>query len=328
MPTRIPTGVTFPAGGSAGRGAATDFANRYNAFLQQQNAPAAPIAPGGGTSAPSLPDYSQIEDIIQSINATNQQAQTNALNQRIPGGPALEQQSSQYIQNLFGDANDPNRRYGELDVPAASAAVASGTVGSPFAGITGLQLTENERIRRGQLAEGNLSAALGRNPAAPIADTQQMYQSLQQQMYQAEQNRLARDLQERIANAQMANAALRQRNADRSSRYGPSLPTDYDRTGGGAASGGGHKPKIPPGPTPPVPPTPRPGPGMLPNIGELDNWYDLTPQQQAEFNAAFGQNPYFGMPDYMNPYSGDDAPLPPLPNLTYDPDVEDFYNYT
>lgn len=326
MPTRIPTGVTFPAGGSAGRGAATDFANRYNAFLQQQNAPATPIAPGGGTNAPSLPDYSQIEDIIQSINATNQQAQTNALNQRIPGGPALEQQSSQYIQNLFGDANDPNRRYGELDVPAASAAVASGTVGSPFAGITGLQLTENERIRRGQLAEGNLSAALGRNPAAPIADTQQMYQSLQQQMYQAEQNRLARDLQERIANAQMANAALRQRNADRSSRYGPSLPTDYNQSGAAKPPpSGGHKPNIPPGPPNRQGPLPTSG---VPNIGGLDNWYDLTPQEQAAFNAAFGQNPYFGMPDYQNPYSGDELPLPPPPNLTYDPDVEDFYNYT
>jgi hypothetical protein len=194
--------------------------------------------------------------------------------------------------------------------------------------MTGLQLTENERIRRGQLAQGNLTAALGRNPAAPIADPQQMFQSLQQQMFQAEQNKLARDLQERIVNAQMANAALRQRSGGGGGRFGPSLPTDYNRPTGGTTSGGGYKPSIPPGPPRPPSPGPSPGPSGIPNIGELDNWYDLTPEQQAAFNESFSQNPYFGMPDYENPYSGDERPLPPLPNLAYNADVEDFYNYT
>jgi hypothetical protein len=285
--------------------------------------PAAPTA-SGSAGTPSLPDYSQIENIIQQINATNQQAQTSALNQRIPGGPALEQQSSQYIQNLFGDANDPNRRYGELDVPAASSAVASGTVGSPFAGMTGLQLTENERIRRGQLAQGNLTAALGRNPAAPIADPQQMFQSLQQQMFQAEQNKLARDLQERIVNAQMANAALRQRGGGGGGgggRFGPSLPTDYGRAGVTTPSASGFSANIPgsPSTTARLPTDLTVG---LPNIGNLDNWSDLTVGQQTGFNEAFGQNPYFGVPDYQNPYSGDAGPSGPV-------DLEDFlYNYT
>lgn len=282
---------------------------------------ATPIAPGA-TETPELPDYGQIEDIIQQINATNQAAQTSALNQRIPGGPALEQQSSQYIQNLFSDANDPNRRYGELDVPAASAAVSSGTVGSPFAGVTGLKLTENERIRRGQIAQGNLSAALGRNPAAPIADPQGMFQSLQQQMFQAEQNRLARDLQERIANAQMANAALRQRNArdGGGGRYGPSLPTDYGRPGVGTPSAAGFRANIPGAPSPSG--TLPSGPRGIPNIGGLENWADLTPEQQTGFNTGFSQNPYFGVPDYENPFSGDTAPSGPV-------DLEDFlYNYT
>jgi hypothetical protein len=62
----------------------------------------------------------------------------------------------------------------------------------------------------------------------------------------------------------------------------------------------------------------------VPNIGNLDNWADLTVGQRTGFNEAFSQNPYFGVPDYQNPYSGDVAPANNGPV-----DLEDFlYNYT
>jgi hypothetical protein len=150
-----------------------------------------------------------------------------------------------------------------------------------------------------------------------------MFQSLQQQMFQAEQNKLARDLQERIVNAQMANAALRQRGGGGGGgggRFGPSLPTDYGRAGATSPSASGFSANIPGA-------SGRQGPlptSSIPNIGNLDNWMDLTPTQQTGFNAAFSQNPYFGVPDYQNPYSGDVAPANNGPV-----DLEDFlYNYT
>lgn len=314
--------------GQAGIGSANAFGRRYQDWLDAKNQPAAPtVAPGAGTNAPSLPDYGNIEQIIQQINATNQEAQTAALNSRIPMAPELQQQSSQNIAALL----NPPTVFGELDVPAAAAGIASGTYGSPFAGMTGIRLTENERIRRMGLGEQMLTGALARNPAAPIADPQSLVHLLQQQQYGAEQAAQERALRERIANAQMANAALqRMRGGGYSSGgggggSGPRLPTDYNRPN----SGGGTRPTIPPS-TPPRPGVPDEF--GVPNIGNLDNWYDLTMDQQRAFNQAFGQNPYFGLPDWQNPYSGDiepAAPLPPLPNLVnYNADVEDFYNYT
>ena len=282
-----------------------------------------PVVPG--SNAPTLPDYGNIEDIIGQINATNQQAQTSALNNRIPMASELQQQSSQNIAALL----NPPTQFGELDVPAASAGVASGTVGSPFAGMTGIRLTENERLRRMGLGEQFLSGALARNPIAPIADPQSLLHLLQQQQFGAEQAAQERALRERIANAQMANAALLARNRGYSSGGGggggtaPRLPTDYTRP----MAAGGTRPNIPPY---------NPGPGMLPqlvgepNIGNLDNWYDLTSAQQQAFNTGFGQNPYFGLPDWQNPYSGDEppaAPAPPLPTLGFNADAEDFWNY-
>lgn len=281
------------------------------------------VAPVPGTNAPALPDYGNIEDIIGQINATNQQAQTAALNQRIPLAPELQQQSSQNIAALL----NPPTQFGELDVPAASAGVASGTYGSPFAGMTGIRLTENERLRRMGLGEQFLTGALARNPIAPIADPQSLLHLLQQQQYGAEQAAQERALRERIANAQMANAALLARNRGYSAGGGggggtaPRLPTDYTRP-----PAAGTRPNIPPySPSPVLPDTVG-----IPNIGGLDNWYDLTSAQQQAFNTGFGQNPYFGLPDWQNPYSGDEppaAPAPPLPTLGFNADAEDFWNY-
>ena len=319
MPTPAPLPLT---------GAAQSWANRFQKYLDEQktaNAPAQ-VASVPGTGAPSLPDYGNIENIIQQINATNQQAQTSALNNRIPLASELQQQSSQNIAALL----NPPKQFGELDVPTGAAAVASGTVGSPFAGLMGINLTENERLRRMGLGEQFLTGALARNPAAPLADPQALVHLLQQQQYGAEQASQERALRERIANAQLANAALQARNARSrgGGSYGPAIPTDYGRPGSAVVSAPG-------GVRPNIPPDIAPQPGVpqefgTPNLGNLDNWYDLTGPQQQAFNTAFGQNPYFGLPDWQNPYSGDEAPAAPqpaLPTLGYNVNPNDYWNY-
>lgn len=279
---------------------------------RQAGATGAPTAPGATpapstTAAPALPDYSQIQNIIQQINATNQQAQTNANNTRIPMAPQLQQQSSQNIADLL----NPPQQYAEIDVPSASRAVASGTVGSPFAGINGINMTRLQRQADMRLGEDMLSGALARNPGAPVANPQALLQQIMQQTYGAGQNQMDRDLRERIANAEMANAALRNRNNtnaynNRSNSYGPSLPTQYGRPDGTGGVGSGSSTNIPEDPN-------RFGPAVLPplqpNIGGLDNWAQLGTFNQDSYNAALSQNPYYGMPDYMNPYSGDPVPL-------------------
>lgn len=299
-----------------------------------QRTPTAPGAPttgtgtGTGTSIPTLPDYSQIQSIIQQINATNQQAQSSANAARIPNATALETQSSQNIAALL----NPPDVYAELDVPAAARGVASGTVGSPFAGVTGLNLTRTQQMADRAAGQQQLNMAYARNPGAQIADPQQLLQFRSAQEFQAQQNALARALQERIVNAQMANEALQNRLYGRfrgGGGYGPNLPTDYNRRGTGTGTGGGGvTPNIPP--LPPNP-SPRPSGGAVPNIGALDNWYDLTAGQQTAYNQALSQNPYFGLPDWQNPYSGDAQPLPdlgPAPQFGgYDPYADDYFNY-
>ncbi len=323
-----PVGVDRPIPPAFGPGGVIPFDQRG---LPTPGTPVPPT-PGAGPF-PKLPDYSQISDIIGQINATNQAAQTSALNARIPGGPALEQQSSQFIQNLFSDANDPNKVFLEADVPNAAYGVGSGTVGSPFAGSVGMLRTERERIDRGERAQRGLTGALARNPAAPIADPSRLVEMGAGQAFTAEQSALDRAQRERMFNAEMANRALNLRNYGRGGGgggYGPNVPTDYGRPGTPDSTTYG--PGIPPGPRPPTPP-PYVGPGGVPNIGRLENWAEFDPGTQRAFNEAFRSNPYFGMPDYENPYSGDlppAAPLPPLPNLVGGPqNLDDFlFNYT
>ncbi len=198
----------------------------------------------GNVGAPSLPDYSQIDDIINQINATNQQAQTSALNSRIPGAEQLQQDSS---RNISGFLNPPEQ-YGEIDVPAASSAVASGTVGSPFAGVTGLNLTRTQRQADMIRGEQLLTGALARNPAAPITDPAQILQLLTQlqeaqrgrefqagqtaeeRRFQAEQAALQRSLQAQLG------LLGSQRYAPSGGSYGPRLPTQYGRPGAPTSS--------------------------------------------------------------------------------------------
>jgi hypothetical protein len=264
-------------------------------------------APSGGTATgnsgtPSLPDYSQIDDIIQQINATNQQAQQSALGARIPGGPALEAQSSQDIAGLL----NPPTQFGEIDVPAAAAGVASGTVGSPFAGITGINLSETERLRRIGMGQQYLSAALARNPAAPIADPQALFQFLQQQAQAATQAQTQREFEAAQNAAQRAlQAYLGQLSAAR--QYGgggggrpstaPRLPTQYTRPGAPMSQTN----------IPALPDYSAAGPPSATTYPPFtftppENWEDLTGIQQSQYGQALEANPYYGLPDEANPY--------------------------
>jgi len=159
------------------------------------NARPSPVAGGGGGGlgggAPALPDFSEIGNLIGQINATNQAAQHAANAGRIPGASQLEQLSSNSIAGLL----NPPTQIGEIDTGAAARALGSGTSGSPFAGHMGIVLNENERIRRQGIGQQFLTSALARNPAAPIADPQQLLQFIQQQRFQADQAARNRDFE-------------------------------------------------------------------------------------------------------------------------------------
>lgn len=293
--------------------------DRVRRFDERGDAPTGAAAPTetGNAGIPQLPDYSQIGNIINQINAQGQQAQINANNARIPFQPQLENQSSQFIANLYGDANRaPGEMFANISTNAAERAVAGGYAGSAFAGVSGLRMNEEERLRRGMMAGQAHSGAIARNPGYNPADPMALVLQRSQQAYGAQQGQLSRDLQERIVNAQMANAALRERRSGSSGGggYGPQLPTQYGRpTGSGAVESPGSRTNIPEDPN-------RFGPYQLaplpPNVSNLDNWSQLNTWQKDDYFGAIGNNPYYGMPDWQNPYSGD---ANPTNQMQYDP---------
>lgn len=189
---------------------------------------------GGNTPAtPTLPDFSEIGNLIGQINATNQAAQQAANAGRIPNAQNLEQSSSNAIANLL----NPPTQIGEIDYGGAAAALGSGTSGSPFGGHMGILLNENERIRRQQIGQQMLSGALARNPSAPIADTQGLIHFIQQQRFQADQAARNRDFegqQNALNRALQAQVALLNQNRY---QYGPHIPTSYGRGSSAGRSG-------------------------------------------------------------------------------------------
>jgi len=260
------------------------------------------VAGGGGGlggGAPVLPDFSEIGNLIGQINATNQAAQQAANAGRIPGASQLEQLSSNSIAGLL----NPPTQIGEIDTGAAARALGSGTSGSPFAGHMGIVLNENERIRRQGIGQQFLSNALARNPAAPIADPQQLLQFIQQQRFQADQAARNRDFegqQNALNRAMQAQLAFLNQNRH---NYGPSLPTNYGRGGG---SGGSFSANIPSGIDPYYNPDDYAGvtwdiPGLEPGQGEAwqgdpnNPWADppVAPQFPALPNLG-------GLPDSMD----------------------------
>jgi len=122
-----------------------------------------PVATTGGTSTPDL------SSLTAFVNQLNQQGQTSAEAARIPGATALETQSSGNIASELAGQLPPDV-VNQLQQAAAERGVAIGSPGSPnvdsnfllnyLGGSLGLQ-------RQGQ---SDLSAALARNPTAPIFD--------------------------------------------------------------------------------------------------------------------------------------------------------------
>jgi hypothetical protein len=150
----------------------------------------------------------QISDLINSITRG---AQTQALQARIPGGPALEEQSSANIgSELRGEL--PADVLRQLQQQSAERGVATGSPGSPntnAAYLRALGLTSLDLTGRGQ---SQLTAAEGRNPAAPIYDpSAQLITPYQGAQLGAEQTRLNQEYQmERDRLAQERNRLAQQ----------------------------------------------------------------------------------------------------------------------
>jgi hypothetical protein len=142
---------------------------------------------------------SQISDLINSITRG---AQGAALQARIPGEANLETQSSANIQSEL-EGQLPADVMRTLGQQAAERGVATGSPGSPntnAAYLRALGLTSLDLTGMGQ---SQLTAAEGRNPAAPIFDpSSQLITPYQGATLGAEQTRLAQsyDLErERLA---------------------------------------------------------------------------------------------------------------------------------
>lgn len=128
------------------------------------------------------------------INMLNVGAQTAANAARIPGATGLEQLSSDLIgQELRGQL--PADVVSLLGQQAAERGVATGTPGSPNTNAAYLRALGLTSLQEQQRGEENLSAALGRNPPAPLANAapflmtpyQRAGLSLEEQQLQAQQ---------------------------------------------------------------------------------------------------------------------------------------------
>lgn len=160
-----------------------------------------------------------VEGLTNFINQLNRTAQSQALGARIPQGTELETQSSQNIgSELRGEV--PSDVLTLLGQQAAERGVGTGLVGSPASNasyLRALGLTSLGLQRQGQ---SDLSAALGRNPAAPLFDPSTQFLT----PYQI--------------------AALQARNQTTSGGSFPMVPATTTRGGGGytitpGAGGGG-----------------------------------------------------------------------------------------
>lgn len=128
-----------------------------------------------------------IPGISSLINQINRTAAKSAQDVRIPQGPALEKKSSANIAaQLTGEV--PADVMNLLAQEGAERGVAMGSPGSPNASAAYLRALGLTSLQQQQVGEQNLTAALARNPAAPIYDPSQLvltpYQAAQLQMQQ------------------------------------------------------------------------------------------------------------------------------------------------
>lgn len=140
----------------------------------------------------------QLEQLTQLINSINQTAQQTANAGRIPGGAALEGQSSGNISRALAGELDPSviRRLGQA---AAERGVSSGSpmgAGTNAEYLRSLGLTSLDLQNTGQ---NWLTQATGRNPAAPLFNPASMLLTPEQlAQIDLERQRLA--IQSRAAN--------------------------------------------------------------------------------------------------------------------------------
>ena len=192
VPT-APTGPTRSAAGSwgslldsmSGR-AGIDYINQQN---QKKANPGTDVTGQAvSNNLASGPDLASLTNLINQLNLQAQQ-QSNA--GRIPGGPALEQQSSTNIGSLLG-GNIPQDVITQLAQQAAERGVAMGSPGSDNANSSLLRSLGLTSLDLQQLGQKNLTAALARNPGAPLFDpTSQLITPYQQGTLNNQANQLA-----------------------------------------------------------------------------------------------------------------------------------------
>ena len=150
----------------------------------------------GTAAAANLAAMPTIQQLMDQINALNVSAQQKANVSRIPGEAGLEATSSANIANLLAGQVSPStinllgQQAGERGVMTGSPAGA----GTNAAYLKALGLTSEQLQAQGQT---ELSGAVARNPAAPIADpTKQLLTPEQQGTLQQGQEKLAQQQQQ------------------------------------------------------------------------------------------------------------------------------------
>ena len=157
-----------------------------------------PFFPPQPAQLPAMPTYSPgaASGQYRTIAGLQREAQSAANVARIPGAAGLEQQSSNVIgQQLAGQV--PQDVLNILAQQAAERGVSTGLAGAPASNaayLRALGLTSLGQIQAGQEA---LTAALGRNPPAPIPEASQQFISpLQQQQLALQRAQLEQQQEE------------------------------------------------------------------------------------------------------------------------------------
>lgn len=213
------------------------------------------IAPGASGSTTSTANL---------INSLNRNAQSAALGARIPNAGGLEAQSSANIGNELAGQLPPDVR-ALLGQQAAENATASGISGSRAANSAYLRALGLTSLQEQQMGQQNLSAALARNPQAPLYDPSQMvlspYQSAELTLQEANA----------LTNTRLAQLPQGGGGGGRTSGYNPpSLPSPIQPQSVGA--------------TGPFAPDYQPSPGWAPGA-------PFQAQQQAWWNSiGYGPN--------------------------------------
>lgn len=286
-----------------------------------------PSTTTGNTQFPTIPEFGlpDIAQITQAINQMTGDAFNAEADNRIPGQAELEAQSSAGIQQLLS----PAEYFPGTSRTAAEEASGRGIPGSGAADSTWVRRTREEQLREMGLGQQFFNAAIARNPIAPQFDPSglanylaqlpgQRAQLLTQQQQFAQSQQQQRDL----AIAQMENAyRLAQLQALRGGealRGGGGGGGGYRGSGAGATTstttGGGTTPRPRPNPNPPNPDSGSWTAFNIPVEAVPENWNQLTYEQQAQYAAMIHANPYFGLPDYVNPYSNEyEGWVPPEP---------------